>query len=254
MKNVLAEAQRDALARLAWSNVLLGFDFDGTLAPTVLDPLSAMLRDSTRGLLDRLARLYPCVVISGRAVADIELRMAGIALRSVIGNHGLEPWRASDEMRFAVVRWKARLAPLLAELRGVEMEDKTYSLSVHYRRARQKRLSREAILRAVELLDGVRVIPGKQVVNLLTLDAPHKGIALERERERLGCDSAFFVGDDETDEDVFALDRSEHLFTVRVGARRASRAMYFVRDQREVDELLRRLIELRSELGQREAR
>ena len=35
MKDILASAQRDVLAQLSWSNVLLGFDFDGTLAPIV---------------------------------------------------------------------------------------------------------------------------------------------------------------------------------------------------------------------------
>jgi trehalose 6-phosphate phosphatase len=91
------------------------------------------------------------------------------------------------------------------------------------------------------------VIGGKLVVNVLPPGAPHKGVALERERHRLGCDTALFVGDDETDEDVFALDRPGRLVTVRVGRARATQASYCLRGQAEIDRLLGRLIALREE-------
>jgi trehalose 6-phosphate phosphatase len=185
------------------------------------------------------------VVISGRAVKDVQRRLAGIPLRAVIGNHGLEPWRATEELRAVVARWRARLAPALGALAGVELEDKVYSLAVHYRRSRRKKEALSAIVRALATLGEARVIGGKQVVNVLPLGAPHKGVALERERDRLGCDTAFFLGDDETDEDVFALDRPGRLLTVRVGASRVSQASYCLRSQAEVDELLARLIALR---------
>jgi trehalose 6-phosphate phosphatase len=254
MKHVLAEPQREVLAQLAWSNVLLGFDFDGTLAPIVPAPADAALRASTRRLLERVAELYPCVVISGRALADVQRRLAGIPLRAVIGNHGLEPWRATGELRRTVERWKEILEPAIAALPGVEMEDKTYSLALHYRRSRRKKEARQGLVRALGALGEVRVIGGKLVVNVLPLGAPHKGVALQRERDRLGCDTAFFIGDDETDEDVFALDRPGRLLTVRVGAAPASLASYCVSNQREVDDLLERLIELRASTARRKAR
>ena len=252
MKSILAAAQRDVLAQLAWSNVLLGFDFDGTLAPIVPRPEQAELRASTRRLLARVAALYPCAVISGRAVADVLRRVAGLGLRSVVGNHGLEPWRATEDLRALVHGWKGRLAPALAGLAGVELEDKAVSLAVHNRRSRRKKEALSAIVRALGCLGEVRVIGGKQVVNVLPLGAPHKGVALERERDRLGCDTALFVGDDETDEDVFALDRPGRLLTVRVGRSAVSQASYCLERQGEIDALLARLIELRdAAAGQR---
>ena len=254
MKHILAEAQREVLAQLSWSNVLLGFDFDGTLAPIVADPSRAEPRASTRRHLERLVDLYPCVVISGRAVRDVQRRLAGLALRAVIGNHGLEPWRATDELRLEVQRWKALLAPQVSALHGVEVEDKTYSLALHYRRSRRKKAVRLGLEQALASLGEVRVIGGKQVMNVLPLGAPHKGMALERERERLGCDTAFYVGDDETDEDVFSLDRPGRLLTVRVGAVHTSQASYCVSSQREVDALLARLVELRADVARRKVR
>jgi trehalose 6-phosphate phosphatase len=247
VKHILAPAQRELLLQLSWSNVLLGFDFDGTLAPIVADPARAELRAGTRKLLLELVGLYPCAVISGRSVRDVQRRVAGIAFRAVVGNHGLEPWRATEEIRGAVDRWKLTLAPALAGLQGVELEDKTYSLALHYRRARAKKSALAAILREVGRLGDVRVIGGKQVLNVVPLDAPHKGLALERERDRSGCDTAFFLGDDETDEDVFAMGRPGRLFSVRVGVVPDSHAAYCLKSQREVDDLLARLISLRKD-------
>lgn len=56
------------------------------------------------------------------------------------------------------------------------------------------------------------------------------------------------MGDDETDEDVFALDDPARLVTVRVGAKRRSRAAFYVPDQKSVDTLLATLLELRQKL------
>jgi trehalose 6-phosphate phosphatase len=98
-------------------------------------------------------------------------------------------------------------------------------------------------------LGDVRLIRGKQVVNLLPHDAPHKGVALEKARDRFGCDTALYVGDDETDEDVFGLDQPGRLLTIRVGRRQGSLASYFLRNQGEMDELLAALLAVVPERG-----
>jgi trehalose 6-phosphate phosphatase len=131
---------------------------------------------------------------------------------------------------------------------GIAIEDKRFSLAVHYRHAPDCRLARMAILRAAALLDGVRVIGGKRVVNLVPRDAPHKGSALQAVRARMRCEAALYVGDDDTDEDVFALADPGRLLTVRVGRKRGSRAAFYIRDQRRIDVLLGRLLTLREEL------
>jgi trehalose 6-phosphate phosphatase len=257
MKHLLAPRNLPVLERFAWSRVLLAFDFDGTLAPIVVDPDAAQMRATTRDLLVRVAGLFPTVVISGRTRADTQRRVAGVPLREVIGNHGAE----SDDRQGAslpapVHRWRRELERALADQAGVVIEDKSLSLSIHYRQSRQKKRARAAILAAVaqiERRDSVRMMGGKQVVNLLPEGAPHKGVALERARARLGCDTALYVGDDETDEDVFALDQPGRLLGVRVGERAASHADYCLRAQREIDGLLRVLIRARTEAAARGA-
>jgi len=242
MKHILARANRDVLRQFACSRVLLAFDYDGTLAPIVPAPEHAVMRPETRALLEALARRYPCVVISGRARADAIRRLRGVEAVEVIGNHGIEPWQTSRRSLRVVRQWRALLERRLAPLSGVTVEDKAYSLAVHYRRSRQKKRARAAILRAAVALGDVRLVRGKQVVNLLPADAPHKGIALERARARFACDTAIYVGDDETDEDVFALDQPGRLLTIRVGRKVQSSASYFLRNQGEIDRLLETLL------------
>jgi trehalose 6-phosphate phosphatase len=168
-------------------------------------------------------------------------------VRGVVGNHGVEPWETSRELADEVQRWRPLLEQRLSGLPGVTIEDKSFSVSVHYRRARNKEDARARILEAAAALGDVRVIGGLQVVNILPPGAPHKGTALLRERERLGCDSAIYVGDDDTDEDVFTLEDPCRLLGIRVGPSRDSAAKYSIASQADVDELLRVLVELRRE-------
>lgn len=245
MEAVLSARSREVLRQFAWSNVLLAFDYDGTLAPIVADPAKAAMRPRTRALFTEVARRYPCIVISGRARADVLRRLDGVPIDGVIGNHGLEPWAAGARHQREVRRWLPILRRKLAAYSGVELEDKHFSVAIHHRRSRQKKVARQAIARAVASLGAVRVIGGKQVLNVLPEGAPHKGMALERERKRLGCDTAIYVGDDETDEDVFGLDPPGRLLAVRVGPSQTSAATHSLRSQREIDRLLAVLLELR---------
>jgi trehalose 6-phosphate phosphatase len=245
MKDILSRASLDVLQQFAWSKVLLAFDYDGTLAPIVADPEHASMRGSTRRLLAAIAERYPCIVVSGRSRRDVAHRMEGIPLQQIVGNHGIEPWLGTVPVREEVSRCAPILEECLSSLKGVRIENKAFSISVHYRRSREKKKAVAAILEAAARLGSVRVIGGKEVVNILPDGLPHKGTALESERERLGCDTALYLGDDQTDEDVFALDQPGRLLGIRVGASRASQAAYFVRSKTAVDQLLRLLLELR---------
>lgn len=237
-RNILSRSNIALLEQFAWSNVLLAFDFDGTLAPIVSRPERAMMRPTTGALFEAVAARYPCIMVSGRARADVARHLHGIGVYEIVGNHGLEPWKASARLAKRVEHWIPLLEQRLAGLAGVEIEDKVYSLAVHYRRSRARRLARTKILGAVSDIVDMQVMGGKQVVNLLPKGAPHKGLALLRERARLGCDTAIYVGDDETDEEVFALDQPGQLLSIRVGPRRNSAASYFIENQERIDDLL----------------
>ncbi len=245
MRNILSRANHEVLQQFAWSKLLLAFDYDGTLAPIVSKPERAIMRHTTRRLLEELVKWYPCMVISGRAQRDATRRVHGIGVHKIVGNHGAEPWQGTNRPVNKSDRWRRLLRERLSGLRGVKIEDKGFSIAIHYRQSREKKLARSVILEAVSTLGEIRIIGGNQVINVLPHDAPHKGIALERERAFLKCDTAIYVGDDETDEDVFALDQPGQLLAIRVGQRRSSAAAYFIESQRRIDDLLRVLLKLR---------
>lgn len=253
MKHLLTNGSEAVLERFSWSRVLLAFDFDGTLAPIVDRPRDARMRARTRARLATLAERYPCAVISGRSRSDVTRRLSGVRVAAVIGNHGVEPTRDMATHAAAVARFLPVLQARLASMRGVEIEDKGYSVAIHYRRSRSKRAAKAAIHAAIAGLEGTpRVIGGKQVVNVVPAGAPHKGIAVQQLRQDLGADTVLYVGDDVTDEDVFALDEPGRLLSVRIGRSSTSAAPYYLRDQSEIDALLDRLVKLRaSPRGQR---
>lgn len=245
MKSLLAPQNRPALRRLVRGRVLLAFDFDGTLAPIVRDPEAAAMRPRTAARLAEVARLYPCVVISGRARADIGKKVARIPLRAVFGNHGMEPWRGLAAAQRRVARWRAQLAVRLPRVPGVVVEDKGASLAIHYRRAAARGTVRRLVLDAVAGLRGARIVAGKMVVNLLPDSAPNKGTAVLHLCRRLRCTAAIYVGDDDNDEDAFALAGQAPLLGIRVGHSRRSRAACFLPAQSAVDAFLAKLVDLR---------
>jgi trehalose 6-phosphate phosphatase len=215
----------------------------------VEDPARAALRARTRRLLQDLARIYPVVVVSSRTPRDLLDRLRGIELHDVLGSHELAPGAPSLRNRARVLQWRTRLEDALGEFPDVTIEDKGILLAVHFRSSRRKKAVVEAVRRAAASFGPHRWIRGNQVINLLPPGAPHKGVALERARRQFRCDTALYVGDDESDEDVFALDQPGELLGVRVGRRASSHAPYYVRDQTSVDDLLHMLTRLRRRNG-----
>ena len=242
---ILSRRHARVLADFAAADVLVALDYDGTLAPIVSTPRKAKMRARTRQLLVAVAQRYPCVVISGRSRDDVASRVGSVPVWHVSGNHGLEPWGENESYVTRVRAWVTELRKRLAALPGVVVEDKTYSVTVHYRRARHKRQAMRVVRAAVRTLRGVRVIGGNEAVNLVPRGAPNKGQALERARRLLACDKAIYVGDDETDEDAFVAARADRLLSVRIGNARHSRARYRLKDQRQIDSFLRALLALR---------
>ncbi len=233
------------LRTYAQSRILLAFDYDGTLSPIAPTPGRARLPAQTKRLLIRVAKAYPLVVISGRALADISERVADIGVRQLFGNHGLEWSGATSRPRAQVRQWVDRLHEQLNGTAGVMIEDKVHSVSVHYRAAPDHHRALRQILPVVRALRGVRVICGAAAVNLLPDHGANKGVALRRALETSGCERALYVGDDETDEDAFAALEPDKLLAIRIGASDKSRARYHLESQQSIDLLLRALIEAR---------
>jgi trehalose 6-phosphate phosphatase len=242
---ILSPSGRRRLREFVRAPLILGFDYDGTLAPLVASPSKAVMRTSTARLLRALARRYPCAIVSGRGRRDLQRRVRVPGMHALIGSHGVEPWDATPRTAALVSGWREALAEHLPPVSGIVLEDKTYSLALHYRQCRVPGRARRAILKAASSLQGARIVTGKLVVNVVPVHSPHKGEALRRIRAQLGCARAFYVGDDHTDDDVFNFRSSGRLLGVRIGRRRSAAPPWYLPDQRDIDELLQFLIGLR---------
>jgi trehalose 6-phosphate phosphatase len=245
--DILSTRRQATLAEFSASNVLLAFDYDGTLAPIVGNPARARMRQATRRVLSRLARCYPTVVISGRAHRDLVHRLARLPLWHVIGDHGLEPWAQTAASAEQVRDWVRHLRSRVAVHHGVVLEDKKYSVTIHYRHARNKPRVRPLLARMARALPNARAIQGEQAINIILRDGPDKGIALQRARRILACDTAIYVGDDGTDEDAFTSAPRDQLLAIRVGRAVRSRARFYIKAQSDIDRLLQVLLALRGD-------
>jgi trehalose 6-phosphate phosphatase len=242
----LAGARTPLLERLAASRLLVGFDYDGVLAPLVRDPGGRSMRPRTGRLLAALARRYPVAVVSGRAYRDLARLTPGPRIVRV-GNHGFElgqPVPVPRPVLRRVASWEREIARRLDGLPGWHVEHKRSTLSIHLGLAGSGPALERAAREAAEGLEGARLVPGKKVLNVLPADFPTKGDAIRSILDRLDLDVALFLGDDVTDEDVFRVG-PPRVVGVRVGPGRTA-APFRIASQDEVDVLLERLVALRS--------
>jgi trehalose-phosphatase len=164
----------------------------------------------------------------------------------VLGNHGAESEKKTGSRR-DVKHWKAALERGLDPLPGIWIEEKESSLAIHYRLCAQKAEAERRILAAAGKLKNVRIFGGKDVVNVMAKLAPHKGDALAAERDHLQCNWVLYLGDDENDEDAFAI--AGNIVPVRIGRKQLTHARYYLRTQKEIDDLLELLVQLRKAAG-----
>jgi trehalose 6-phosphate phosphatase len=220
----------------------VALDYDGTLAPIVHPPPDAQMTASTARELDRLCSLASVAIVSGRELNDLERRVSAKA-SFVIGNHGNEGLAAihvdGGACRDICADWMRQLRRLPhLDAGGVHIEPKGYTISVHFRLARDHVTTRKILSAAFAFLTPMpRVVGGKCVFNLIPPGAVCKDDAMEALVDQLQPGTVIYVGDDECDELVFARARPDWI-TVRVGYWRHSTAKYYLRYQREVRDLL----------------
>ncbi|MFD1505445.1 trehalose-phosphatase [Georgenia yuyongxinii] len=242
--------------------ILVGLDFDGVLAPIVLDPkMSRMLPTSAAAIADLVALAGVTVaVVSGREANDLVALADVPAGTKVVGSHGAQ-WGTvvagpdgAGALEASPVELSADQAELRAELirltheiadgvEGAWVQEKPAAAVLHTRQAARDDAAR--LTQAV--LDGpatraVQVIVGKEVVEMAVLEVT-KGDALVRLRPETGADAVLYAGDDTTDEDAFAV-LGEGDVSIKIGDG-DSAAAYRVTDPEEFSAVLVRLVQLR---------
>ena len=242
MTALLSDAGGQALCDFAACAPLCLFDFDGTLAPLAPDPAGVGLPPPVRRQLQALQQRVPVGIVTGRSLADMRERL-GFVPDYLIGNHGLEgvpgERRRHEALVRACERWKAWLTPRVADIDpAIWLEDKHYSLSLHYLHARNDAQARAALSALfAQLTPAPRIIPGKAIFSLLPAGRGDKGKAVCQLLRHTQRACALYVGDDVTDEDVFRL-ADPRIFSVRVGEDAGSAARWHIDGHAAIGALL----------------
>jgi trehalose 6-phosphate phosphatase len=189
-------------------------DIDGTILDLAPAPQQVWVPPGLRRTLARLDALTggAAALVSGRALHDIDLIFSPLRLPA-IGGHGAELRVTADaQPRVCAGQLSDELRRVLASITelgpGILVEDKGYSLALHYRLAPDKRDRVRAAVDAIcaATLESVEILPGKMVVEIKARGV-NKASAVN---ELMSCPpflgrNPIFIGDDTTDEPVFGI-------------------------------------------------
>lgn len=265
MRHLLSAWAEVARQLRSAGHILLVSDYDGTLTPIVERPELAELPQGSQRLLQRLAhhRSFTVGIISGRALSDLKSR---VGLDGIVfaGNHGLEVEEPGLEF---VTPLAEELRPLLrllylavlgamSTIKGVLVEDKGLTLSVHYRQVEDSqspavKSALESVVSPALSAGKVRITTGKKVYEVRPAVDWDKGKAIELLLEKHGSRGKakalpIYLGDDLTDEDGFRAIERHRGISIFVGDETTSSvAPYFLRSPEEVAGFLERLLGLR---------
>ena len=236
--NLIAE-----LSILAKSpQLLVMLDFDGTISPIVSTPVEAEIDREIEEILTELEKLpsTDIWIVSGRSLSDLKNK---VAFNNLIGSHGIEcPFFDEEKIDCDdLIRLKNNMECLLMNYRGVHIEQKAYSVSVHYRNADS--IDEETIKKIVKDNSGdFNITEGKKVIELKA-NGRNKGDACRMLLDHCKCRSSIYVGDDITDEDAFRA-LKEKSVTVKIGEGKTN-AKYMLRNIDDLRLLLKKLLDER---------
>jgi trehalose 6-phosphate synthase/phosphatase len=226
----LTEEMQKKLIRSYWQsdNSIMLLDYDGTLVPFAEKPQKAKPDEGLLNMLDALGEnpKTEVVIISGRDKETLD-KWFGNRNLGLVAEHGVwikdrgKPWETIEPLRDD---WKEQMNPILEwyedRTPGSFIEEKDFSLAWHYRKADPQLAS----IRARELKDellqltanlNLGILEGSKVIEIKSVGI-NKGRAALHWLSRGGWDFILAIGDDWTDEDVFAV-LPESAYSIKVG-------------------------------------
>jgi len=231
---------------------LLLLDYDGTLVPFAKKPVSALPDKALINLLANLAsdNRNDLTIISGRDSKSLE-EWFGYLPINLVSEHGAGVRLKNTDWQYdrdIDQTWKTFIRPMLDAFShrtpGSFVEDKFHTLVWHYRNVN----SDLGFIRSRELLDNLHhlarnanlhIIDGNKVIEI-RVSGIDKGVVSKKLVEEGQYDFVLAMGDDKTDEDMFRV-LTDKAYTIKIGAGHTV-AKYYLANQREVADLLGRLI------------
>jgi trehalose-phosphatase len=244
-------------------SILLVCDFDGTLASIKPTPRGVRLPQETKRLLFLLAKdkNNNVGIISGRSLSEIK-KIVGVDNIFYAGNHGFEiklPKRKkfvhpqAKKFRYLLKKLTKELKERLRGYKGLLVENKISTLSIHYRRCPAAQITRikkdiRSIFLPLVKEKKIKITGGKKVIEIRPPVNWDKGKALSWIKDKLKARKALtiYLGDDETDEDAFAC--IEKGLAIYVGTKkRHSRAKFYLPEPKKVINFLKFLIKTKKD-------
>jgi trehalose 6-phosphate phosphatase len=190
------------------------FDVDGTLIDIGPSPFEVdvpdLLRASLSRLMDRAGGAL--ALVSGRPIRDLDLLFEPLKLPAV-GGHGAETRLHTSEPVKRVVDLPQSLRDYLIAAAApdprLQYEDKGYSVALHFRKAPEhERHLVSHVEKGLAIYSGesLEMLPGKAMIEVKR-PGVNKGEAVRAlmTREPFAGRHPVFIGDDVTDESVFAV-------------------------------------------------
>jgi trehalose 6-phosphate phosphatase len=201
----------ERFARSDINRIAILLDVDGTLIELGPTPFEVHIPDELRATLIQLSQMTggALALVSGRPIKDLDILFKPLKLPA-IGGHGAElrlhqtihsvAPLLSDSLR-------AQLSAAAALRPGIIIEDKGYSVALHYRKVPQHEnwlMRHIASVSKAHADEATEVLPGKLMFEVKR-PAVNKGESvrhlMKMEPFRGRC--PIFIGDDVTDESVF---------------------------------------------------
>jgi len=230
---------------------LLLLDYDGSLVPFSEDYRAATPPKSLIHLLDKLASdpANDLVMISGRTADDLEKWFGKLPI-SLVAEHGAAIKKAGHQKWQIIERpdttWKRSVLPIMEKYAGLaagaRVESKPHTLVWHYRAASPYYAQKYAVvlkkvLRPILRRYGLQLMQGNKVLEVKNPQIS-KGNAASRWLKR-NYDFIFGLGDDLTDEELFAI-MPPSSYSLKVGRGRTA-ARFRLSNHQDVIKLLKKM-------------
>ncbi|KPL00530.1 MAG: trehalose-6-phosphate synthase [candidate division Zixibacteria bacterium SM23_73_3] len=253
VRKLIPETQKKLIRNYQESdNNIILLDYDGTLVPFTDKPQKAKPDEELLSTLDSLGSnpKNEVVIVSGRDKDTLD-RWFGNEKLNLTAEHGVwikdrgKPWGTIEPLRD---NWKEQIRPFVEwyedRTPGSFIEEKDFSLVWHYRKVEPQLAS----LRARELKDALLqltanlnlgVLEGSKVIEIKSVGI-NKGRAALHWLSKNTWDFILAIGDDWTDEDLFAI-LPESAYSIKVGLS-PSKAKFNLDSVEQVRSLLKELV------------
>ncbi len=236
--------------------IILILDYDGTLAPIASVPSLSLLSENKKYRLAQLSQLYSVIVVSGRTLQE-QINLIGLDNIYYICNHGYEiRWpqpqniffQKGEEFIAKINNAYQELTTSLANIKGIFIEHKKISLSIHFRLVEKVLVKKiEAVVNAI-VKNSVYLSKhyAKKVFEIRPNIDWDTGKAIGWLTQTLNVDkenvSLVYIGDDVTDEPAFNLVSNFGVSILVANYYRPTFANYCLQNTEAVWEFLDRLI------------